>query len=774
MKQRFILLFLLSLLVERVVAQMVSGKVMDANNSPLCSASVILKSLQDTSSVFTTATNADGEFALSVKYDNEYSLQISYVGYKNVYLICKAGDTYSIVMKGDSKYLKGTQIVASRVKPDANGYTVYLKGSDIIKGKVTSDALMFLPGITKEEGIYKVNGLQVSDIYVDGVRLPSLDELGNISADMIDKVKVNLLAGSNQNAMLTGGTIEIFLKQPIDGGYYGSLMADGTVYPSYGFSNERLGGVVSGRYKNLCIYNNLSFDFNQPKETAEQTIGNDKASSVADIGEIVKSKVSGVRNRFSIMQQLSANSNIGGSYYIATNNLNVSSSTSAKDASVISMVDNRNHFLDQEVTLKGTLALTNKTTLECVGDFFNRHSSTKSDFLYNSTIHTKSEDKYSLRMYRFSVDFMTSHCRTIAFKYGASIQYITSEYIPVGTVGNSSERFNTSYAAGRTSGLTPFTYLSVMGQVGKLMYSGGVNLRYNRIMYKALPEGEISTSNQFGINPQVQMMMPLDKLGRNTLMLNYKRTLDDIPYSAISTVINWSDSYNYTVGNPDLKSPYADIVMAGVALLNNTINVNTIYIHSRNSIYWETRKSSTASDVFYTIPVNLPGNDMYGLGVEVNCKPAKYWNMKISSRLESHPEDITLGGVAYRKKPIRQYYTVYNTYSLEHGWGGMLNMMLEPTFKSYDRTYHTVYNVGGQIYKSMCKDKFQFTFLFNAVGNRRKYDRQVNGCKITYNNNTSVQNIGLSLLWRFAGGKNTNIRAIENATQSYKEIIDVK
>lgn len=774
MKLRLILFMLLSLIADSIAAQVISGKVTDENKKPLLSASVILRNLQDSSYISGTATNAEGEFVLTVKQNMEYLLQISYLGYKNVDRVCKSGSIGSISMAVDSKFISETKVIASRIKQDANGYTVHLRGSDITKGKQSSDALVFLPGVNKEEGSYKINGLLVSDIYVDGVKLPSYDELGNIPADMIDKVKVNLLAGSNQNAAMTGGTIEIFLRQPIDGGYYGSLTGEGTSYPSYGFSNEKTGGVVYGRYKNLSIYDNLSFDFNQPQEKARQTIFDHEAGSVTDIEDKIKYRGWGVKNRLSLTQQINAKNSIGGSYYIATDKLNTSSFTSSQDASVQSTIENRNHYLDQEVTLKSTSAFVHGTTLECVGDFFNRSSSTKSGYLYANMEPAKSEDKSSLNMYKFSVDLNTPISRKAVFKYGASIQYITSEYTPKETAGTTSERFNTSHTAVRTSGLTPLAYVSAMGQIWKLMYSAGINFQFNRIIYKVLANGATSTSNQFGINPQLQMMMPLDKVGKNALMLNYKRTLDDIPYAAISSVINWSDAYNYTVGNPDLKSPSADIVMAGLSLLRNTLNFTALYARSRNSIYWETRQSQTVADVFYTIPVNLSGNDAYGFGVELNCKPAKPWDMKLSCRFELHTEDITLGGVEYNKTRFRQYYAMYNTCSLEHGWGGMLSAILEPTFKSYDRTYHTIYNVGGQIYKSMCKNKLQLTLLFNAIGKQREYDRQTSNSKITYNNNTSVQSIGLSLIWRFSGGKNTNIKAIDNAAQGYKEIIDAK
>ena len=62
--------------------------------------------------------------------------------------------------------------------------------------------------------IFKINGLAVSEIYVDGVKLSNHSELDNIPGEMIDKVQVQYLAGADQNAAISGGTIRITLRRP--------------------------------------------------------------------------------------------------------------------------------------------------------------------------------------------------------------------------------------------------------------------------------------------------------------------------------------------------------------------------------------------------------------------------------------------------------------------------------------------------------------------------------------------------------------------------------
>lgn len=776
MKQHLLVIMFCIYSMGQLKAQDISGKVVDAKNNPLPYVSVVLQNIQDSSYVCGVATDAEGLFNLPVKTDKEYILFISYLGYETVNKTCKAGNVGKIVMKEKAKMLEEIRVIASRTQHEVNGYTVHLRSSEIVKGKQSADALVFLPGVSKENDSYKINGLSVSEIYVDGVKLANVDELKNLPADMIDKVKVNYLAESNQNAALIGGTIDITLRQPPQGGYYGALTGGATLYPSYGFSNENVGNVIYYRYKNLSIYDNLSLNFNQPEETAAQTVWNQTTDLNTKIKENSKYRGHNINNRLSLTQQINDENSIGGSYYIATNRLKTSSFTTESDIDAIqSAIDGKNHYLDQEATIKYTSTLSKRgTALKIVGDYFNRQSDNNSNYSYGDNTSSVSEDESSWNMYKLSIDLTDPRSQKLVWKYGASVQYITSDFDPILHSTVDTDRFPTSQIATRTKGLTPLAYISAMGQIWKIKYSVGVNWQLNKIEYKSLDNGMKSSDTQWGINPTVQLIMPLDKKGKHALMLNYKRTLDDIPYAAISSTIRWSDSYNYTVGNPDLHSPTADMVIAGVSLFQNMLNFTAVYSHTKDNIYWETRQSPSAADVFYTTPVNLPSADFYGVGAEVNLNPIKPWRMKLSGRLEILPEDVTLGGIYYGDTRLRQYYAMYNTFSFKHGWGGMLNLMLEPTFKTYDRTYHTVYNIGGQIYKTMCKDKLQLTFNFNALGDRRKYDRYANGSKVTYDFTTPIQNIGISLIWRFSGGKQVNVNAVEGGSQNYKEIKDIR
>ena len=717
-------------------------------------------------------TNESGRFVIPNDHGKVIA-RISYVGYKTAYRQCSRDNIGTIKMQPDQFALNNVIIEGSRIHHEATGYTINLRSSDIAKGKQASDMLAFLPGVTQKEGIYSINGLAVSEIYVDGVKLPSIDELKNIPADMIDKVKVKYFAGVNQDAASAGGTIEITLHKPSEGSYYGSVWGGAEYEPSFGFSDENLGALIYYRYKNLSIYDNLSLSLFQPQETAKQSIWDQANNMLTEIDEKIKYRWHTFRNRLSLTQQLNEKSSLGGSYYIKTFKNEIKTQDTGETGT--SSINQRNNWLDQEVTLKYNTAFgQHGTTLEVTGDYYNRQHKSKSDFSYGENSSSASEDKTSLDMYKLSLDMTDPRSQKLTWNYGASIRYITTKYTPSVFAIDATDRFQTSQVPTRTSGLTPIIYASAMGQFWKIRYSAGVNFQLNKIQYKTLDDGAVSTNTQWGINPTMQMMMPLDSKGENTLMLNYKRTLGEIPYSAISSTIRWTDPYNYTVGNPDLKAQRGDMVMAGVSLFSNLLTLNAIYSRLNNSIHWQIKQSPTASDLFYTYFINLPAQDAFGVTAEVNWNPIKPWTMKLSGRLWIECENVTLGDVYYGKTRLRPFYMMNNNFRFQHGWGGMLNFFCEPTFTSYDWTFHTVWELWGEIYKSLCQDKLQLTLSFTALGDRRRVDRQTNGITVTYNYTTPVQSIGISVRWKFSGGKSNNFNVIKNGSQYYNEIVAPK
>lgn len=111
------------------------------------------------------------------------------------------------------------------------------------------------------------------------------------------------------------------------------------------------------------------------------------------------------------------------------------------------------------------------------------------------------------------------------------------------------------------------------------------------------------------------------------------------------------------------------MVMAGVSLWRNLLNLSAIYVHGKDEIFWATSMSDKQLNVYFTQPINLSSSHSYGLMAELNVKPVKPWLMKLSARYEFRPENMTLNGIYYGYVRLRQYYMFYNDFNFSHGWG---------------------------------------------------------------------------------------------------------
>ena len=675
-------------------------------------------------------------------------------------------DTSESTLK-DTLTLEEAVVIARRTRHQADGYTVNLRSSDIVRGKTTSDALVFLPGVSRQGSVYRISGIDVSEIYVDGMKLTSFDELDNIPADRIDKVKVNYLAGLNQNASITGGTIEITLKRIPEGGYSGSVSAIGGYANDGGLGNA--GMLFQARYGATSIYNSLTVNGGAMKERGLQSTLTSGGGLLSEKDELTSAPFWGIQDRLSINQEINRRNNIGLSYYAGWSRS--STETATREGTVSTSMLNNSGRLTQEATLKYTSVFNDRgTSMTVTADWLNRSLST--EYIYTSGQEPSRQQEQSAQesrnnMLKIAADFSDPLSEKLELEYGASAQYITSTYAPE----TASEGFLSSSLPTRTRAFTPLAHASISGKLWRIQYSAGLNLQMNWIEYSPLDgSGSPSRNIQWGINPSVQFRMPLDSRGRFSMRLNYRHQLDNIPYDAISTTVRWSDPWHYSVGNPDLVAPTRDRIMLGLSLFGDILTLQGSYTHSRNSIYWDNRTDPGSPDIFYETPVNLPRRNSYGLNAELNLNPLKLWRIKLSAEYTFNVENSTIGGITYSGTNLHQFYMLLNQLSFK-GWGTVINAVYEPTFRTFGYSYHSVYTVNLQLYKTFLDGRLRVALSGNIAGKRRRIDRTVGDRIITHAYTTPAQTATLSVFWSFSGGRKVSVRRI-SGSQNYEEIVN--
>jgi iron complex outermembrane recepter protein len=213
----------------------ITGKLLEKENTPLSFATVVLKSLKDSSIVKVEATNDEGSFSFNVGNESSYFVSISYLGYKdfNSEVIRQTTNLGDILLLPNEEVMSEVTVKAQRsiieVKPDRNIFNV--------QGTINSTGENGLTLLRKAPGVMLDNSNKISVlgrsgvlVYIDGKRIPlSNDELTSylqsLTSDQIDRIEIITNPGAKYEAQGNAGIIDIRLKKDKNLGSNGSVSA---------------------------------------------------------------------------------------------------------------------------------------------------------------------------------------------------------------------------------------------------------------------------------------------------------------------------------------------------------------------------------------------------------------------------------------------------------------------------------------------------------------------------------------------------------------------
>lgn len=191
----FFLLFSLSAFSQRTI----TGTISDTLQSPLESANVMAKPLQENASMKFAIADNKGRYRLDLEKNVKYELAVSYIGYTNNTFILEADATISehhFILKNTGETLKEVLITHEYkpiiVKKDTMIYDIkaFAKGNE----RKMKEILEKLPGVEVDKnGGVTVQGKKVTKMLVEGKSFfggGSKLAVENIPADAIDKIEV--------------------------------------------------------------------------------------------------------------------------------------------------------------------------------------------------------------------------------------------------------------------------------------------------------------------------------------------------------------------------------------------------------------------------------------------------------------------------------------------------------------------------------------------------------------------------------------------------------
>ena len=218
----------------------ISGTVSDDTaHTFLMGVSVALLHANDSIPFLGSVTDENGKFEIEDVLPGNYVLKATYLGYKN--LVMKLSVTNkdlnlgSLKMHQSSILLKAAVITATQTRVEQIEDTIMFHADayKVHPDANAEDLVTKMPGVTSDGSTVKVNGENVTQVYVDGKPFFGTDPtlaLKNLPAEIIDKIQV--FDKASEQAQFTGfddgqsnKTINIMTKAGKNNGQFGKVYA---------------------------------------------------------------------------------------------------------------------------------------------------------------------------------------------------------------------------------------------------------------------------------------------------------------------------------------------------------------------------------------------------------------------------------------------------------------------------------------------------------------------------------------------------------------------
>ena len=704
--------------MSQMMAQNISGKIVDAKGEPLAFANVVLLNRQDSTFVNGGMSGENGCFTIDSPC-NGGIIKVTSVGYKTIFKDCKGENVGVIKMEEDSKMLGEVVIKSSLPKTilKNGGMMTTIVGSVLEKAGTMENLLDRIPNVSAQNGNIKVFGRGEPIIYINGRQMRDRSELDHLSSDNIKSVEVISNPGARYAAS-TKAVIRITTKK-IQGDGFGF---DATTEGSYD-EKKNIGG-----YERLNMYyrkNGLelgAYAYGAKKSSPDekdlqQMTYLDKTWNQQDKTRW-KNKTETFSSRLNVSYQFDDNNSLGASFSFLRNPKLI---TDGKTEDSV--------LRDEDLTETST----------SVGSEFGQNSNLSSNIYYVGKVGklgidfntdwfwSKGNSKNNIDEHYQEVNSeiqnqlvnstTSKYNRLIASKLVLSYPLLDGG-LSVGGEYSFTNR-NTNYAIipntladnvrDRIKEGMSSVFVTYSRDFGKLNME--VGLRYENVDFKYYDDGKYMAeqsktySNWF---PSLSLSMPL---GNVQMQLSYAADIDRPNYWVLRSGVQYDNHYTYETGNPFLVSEISRNISYDLAYKWLTFNLT--YEHVTDPIYQMVEMYKDNATIGLMRMIN--GESYNNVSSMLTLQPAfGIWHPMLSAMVEKQWFKLETRDGHYLNKPVAEL-KLNNTFDTK--WA-MFSVMMTYITKGYEENhyiYKPMFNTDLSIYKSFLKDCLTFQLYVNDV-----------------------------------------------------------
>lgn len=718
MKKFFFTIVVCSSTMSQMMAQNISGKIVDSKGEPLAFANVVLLNRQDSTFVNGGMSGENGCFSIESSCSGGI-IKVTSVGYKTIFKDCKGENVGVITMEEDSKMLGEVVVKSSLPKTilKNGGVMTTIVGSVLEKAGSMENLLDRIPNVSAQNGNIKVFGRGEPIIYINGRQMRDKSELDHLSSDNIKSVEVISNPGARYAAS-TKAVIRITTKK-IQGDGFGF---DATTEGSYD-EKKNIGG-----YERLNMYyrkNGLelgAYAYGAKKSSPDekdlqQMTYLDKTWNQQDKTRW-KNKSETFSSRLNVSYQFDDNNSLGASFSFLRNPKLITDGKSENSLLRDEDLTETSTSVESEFGQNSNLS----SNIYYVGKVWKLGIDFNTDWIWSKGNSKNNIDEHyqevNSEIQNQLVNSTTSkYNRLIASKLVLSYPLLDGG-LSVGGEYSFTNR-NTNYTIipntladnvrDRIKEGMSSVFVTYSRDFGKLNME--VGLRYENVDFKYYDDGKYMAeqsktySNWF---PSLSLSMPL---GNVQMQLSYAADIDRPSYWVLRSGVQYDNHYTYETGNPFLVSEISRNISYDLAY--KWLIFNLTYEHVTDPIYQIVEMYKDNATIGLMRMIN--GESYNKMTSSLTLQPTfGIWHPVLSAMVDKQWFKLETRDGYYLNKPLAEL-KFNNTFDTK--WA-MFSVMMTYITKGHEENnyvYKPMFDTDLSIYKSFLKDCLTFQLYVNDV-----------------------------------------------------------
>ena len=704
----------------QMMAQNITGKVMNTKGEPLAFANVVLLNRTDSAFVKGAVSGEDGSFAIDSSC-NGGIIKVTSVGYKTICKDCTGENVGIIKMEEDSKMLGEVVVKSSLPKTilKNGGMTTTVVGSVLEKAGTMENLLDRIPNVSAQNGSIKVFGRGEPVIYINGRQMRDKSELDRLHSDNIKSVEVITNPGARYAAS-TKAVIRITTKKIQGEGFGFDAKTTGEYDEKKNFGG--FGQLNMSYRKNGLELGAYAFGARQyqpdNKDLQQKTYLDKTWNQKSEIRQV--GIIEAMNFRLDASYQLDANNSIGANFGFLRNpkqtwNGDMSSSI-LQNEELSENSDSHADFFWQKNNLSSNIYYVGKIGKLCI-DF-------NTDWLWSKeyqndvnkeqyqevgmnaqsqTAHSLTNKDYHLLASKLVLSYpLLGGNLSLGGEYSNTHRSSKYQVVPTNLVADDDSRITESMTS---------SFLTYSKDFGNLSLEAGMRYEYIDFNYyeygKYVPGQSKSYGNWF---PSLSLSMPVGKV---QMQLSYAADINRPSYHNLRSGIQYDNRYTYETGNPFLASQISRNL--NYELAYKWLTFDMTYSHTSHPIMptVETYKDNPAIGLMK--PVN--GNSYNDVAASINLRPSfGIWYPSFTASVDKQWFDMETHDGKSLNKPMASF-RFDNTLNTKLG---MFTLMMSYITKGHEKNlylYKPMFCTNISAYKAFLKDRLSFQlFIYDLFG----------------------------------------------------------